>query len=173
VHRLGRSKKNLDRSVSTARRTFHQILTRALRRSPTTRANGCNGSGSGVRRQARPSLSFNSMPWPLPCLRTVHGQFTLLTVQGVFGPCKLAANRANATAPTTGEINLVEKIVIDARQRATLVDGDRSVNCLTLLEAVVVRDNLPGSRKRAAKISCGGRVFTASEIDRLHFSKTV
>ena len=113
------------------------------------------------------------MPWPLPCLRTVHGQFTLLTVRAVFNPCKLAANRANASAPTIGEISLVEKIVIDARQHATLVDGDRSVNCLTLLEAVVVRDNLPGSRKRAAKISCGGRVFTASEIDRLHFSKTV
>jgi hypothetical protein len=73
----------------------------------------------------------------------------------------------------TGEINLVEKIVIDASQRATLVDGDRSVNCLTLLEAVVARDNLPRSRRSAAKIRCGGRVFTALEIDRLHFSKTI
>ena len=62
----------------------------------------------------------------------------------------------------------VDKIYIDARQPATLMDGDKSMDCYTLGEAVIAYDNLPEPRKSAATIKCGGRVFTAAEIDRLH-----
>jgi hypothetical protein len=75
--------------------------------------------------------------------------------------------------PSIGKLPSRLTILSSRASSATLVDGDRSVNCLTLLEAVVARDNLPRSRRSAAKIRCGSRVFTASEIDRLHFSKTI
>ena len=38
----------------------------------------------------------------------------------------------------------------------------------TLGEAVIAYDNLPEPRKSAATIKCGGRVFTAAEIDWLY-----
>jgi hypothetical protein len=60
-----------------------------------------------------------------------------------------------------------EKIYADASQPATLVDGDKSIDCPTLGDAVVVLDHLPEVRKSAALIKVGDRVFTASEIDRL------
>jgi hypothetical protein len=65
------------------------------------------------------------------------------------------------------------KIYVDANQPATLIDGDNSVNCYTLGEAITAHDNLPDDRKSAAKIRCGDRVFTSDEIDRLYHSKTV
>ena len=34
-------------------------------------------------------------------------------------------------------------------------------------------DKLPAERKKAATIKCGGRVFTAAEIDRLHHKPSV
>jgi len=42
------------------------------------------------------------------------------------------------------------------------------MDCYTLGEAVIAYDNLPEPRKSAATIKCGGRVFTAAEIDRLY-----
>ena len=60
-----------------------------------------------------------------------------------------------------------EKIYADASQPATLVDGDKSIDCPTLGDAVVALDHLPEVRKSAALIKVGDRVFTASEIDRL------
>jgi hypothetical protein len=65
-----------------------------------------------------------------------------------------------------------EKIYADASQPATLVDGDKSIDCPTLGDAVVALDHLPEVRKSAALIKVGDRVFTASEIDRLHHRKT-
>jgi hypothetical protein len=38
-------------------------------------------------------------------------------------------------------------------------------------EAVVALDHLPEPRQSAATIKIGGRVFTASEIDRLYHAK--
>jgi hypothetical protein len=61
-----------------------------------------------------------------------------------------------------------DKIYIDARQPATLIDGGQSIDCSTLGEAVRAYDNLPEARKSAATIKCGARVFTGAEIDRLH-----
>jgi hypothetical protein len=61
-----------------------------------------------------------------------------------------------------------DKIYIDARQPATLVDGDKWIDCHTLGEAVTAHDELPEPRKSVATIKCGGRVFTAAEIDRLY-----
>jgi hypothetical protein len=40
-----------------------------------------------------------------------------------------------------------DKIYIDARQPATLMDGDKSIGCSTLGEAVIAYDNLPEARK--------------------------
>ena len=65
-----------------------------------------------------------------------------------------------------------DKIYADASQPATLIDGDVSIDCLTLGDAVVALDNLPQPRKSAATIKIKDRVFTASEIDRLHHRKT-
>jgi hypothetical protein len=46
-----------------------------------------------------------------------------------------------------------DKIYIDARQPATLIDGDKSIDCSTLGEAVIAYDNLPEPRKSAATTS--------------------
>jgi hypothetical protein len=40
-----------------------------------------------------------------------------------------------------------DKIYADASQPATLIDGDISIDCPTLGDAVVALDNLPGHRK--------------------------
>ena len=65
-----------------------------------------------------------------------------------------------------------DKIYADASQPATLIDGDNSIDCPTLREAVVALDHLPADRQSAAMIKVGDRVFTAAEIDRLHHRKT-
>ena len=65
-----------------------------------------------------------------------------------------------------------DKIYADASQPATLIDGDILIDCPTLGDAVVALDNLPEPRKSAATIVVKDRVFTASEIDRLHHRKT-
>ena len=64
-----------------------------------------------------------------------------------------------------------DKIYADASQPATLIDGDILIDCPTLGDAVVALDNLPEPRKIAATIKVKDRVFTASEIDRLHHRK--
>ena len=65
-----------------------------------------------------------------------------------------------------------DKIYADASQPATLIDGDISIDCPTLGDAVVALDNLPEQRKSVATITVKDRVFTASDIDRLHHRKT-
>jgi hypothetical protein len=65
-----------------------------------------------------------------------------------------------------------DKIYVDANQPATLIDGDKSIDCLTLGEAVIALDHLPEPRKSAATIKVGDRVYTAAEIDRLHHKPT-
>jgi hypothetical protein len=66
-----------------------------------------------------------------------------------------------------------DKLYADAGQPATLIDGDKSIDCPTLGEAVVALDNLPADRQSTAMIKVGDRVFTSAEIDRLHHRKTV
>ena len=66
-----------------------------------------------------------------------------------------------------------DKIYADASQPATLIDGDNSIDCPTLGEAVVALDNLPADRQSAAMIKVKDRIFTAAEVDRLHHRKTV
>jgi hypothetical protein len=61
-----------------------------------------------------------------------------------------------------------DKIFVDGNQPATLIDGDKSIECLTLGEAVIALDHLPEPQKSAATIKVGDRVFAAAEIDRLH-----
>jgi hypothetical protein len=65
-----------------------------------------------------------------------------------------------------------EKIYADASQPATLIDGDILIDCPTLGDAVVALDNLPETRKSGATIKVKDRIFTASEIDRLHHRKS-
>ena len=65
-----------------------------------------------------------------------------------------------------------EKIYADASQPATLIDGDILIDCPTLGDAVVALDNLPETRKSGATINVKDRIFTASEIDRLHHRKS-
>ena len=64
-----------------------------------------------------------------------------------------------------------DKIYADVSQPATLIDGDILIDCPTLGDAVVALDNLPETRKSAATIKVKDRIFTASEIDRLHHRK--
>ena len=66
-----------------------------------------------------------------------------------------------------------DKLYADESQPATLIDGDKSIECLTLGEAVIARDHLPELRKSAATIKVGPRVCAAAEIDRLHNVKNV
>ena len=63
------------------------------------------------------------------------------------------------------------KIYADVSQPATLIDGDNSIDCPTLGEAVVALDHLPADRQSTAMIKVGDRVFTAAEIDRPHHRK--
>ena len=65
------------------------------------------------------------------------------------------------------------KIYADVSQPATLIDGDNSIDCPTLGEAVVALDNLPADRQSAAMIKIKDRIFTAAEVDRLHHRKSV
>ena len=64
-----------------------------------------------------------------------------------------------------------DKIYADASQPATLIDGNILIDYQTLGDAVVALDNPPEPRKIAATIKVKDRVFTASEIDRLHHRK--
>jgi transcriptional regulator with XRE-family HTH domain len=64
-----------------------------------------------------------------------------------------------------------EPIYIDASKSAVLKHGVTSINCLTLQEAVIAYHNLPPERKEIAKITSGGKVYSASEIERFHYAE--
>ena len=66
-----------------------------------------------------------------------------------------------------------DKIYADASQPATLIDDNIFIDYATLGDAVIALDKLPEPRKSAATIKVGDRIFTASEIDRLHHRKAV
>jgi hypothetical protein len=54
-----------------------------------------------------------------------------------------------------------------------LIDGDKSTKCETLHDAVIEWDHLPEPQKSAATIKVeGNRVYSAAEIDRLHYKPT-
>jgi hypothetical protein len=63
------------------------------------------------------------------------------------------------------------KIYVDASVPATLNNGTGvSTDCPTLQEAVLAWQRLPPEQKiRATVRVIGGRVYTAHEIDRLHY----
>jgi len=75
---------------------------------------------------------------------------------------------ADMIASSGQEAQVSTKIWVDVNDPATLIDGDNSVEYLTLGAAVVARDNLPTDRINGAKIKCGARIFTADEIERLY-----
>jgi hypothetical protein len=63
------------------------------------------------------------------------------------------------------------KIYVDASQPATLNDGAGALtDCATLQEAVLAWHRLPpGQKIRATVKVIGGPVYTAHEMDRLHY----
>jgi transcriptional regulator with XRE-family HTH domain len=65
----------------------------------------------------------------------------------------------------------IEPIYIDASKSAVLEHGVTSINCLTVQEAVIAYHNLPPERKEIAKITSGGKVYSASEIERFHYAE--
>jgi hypothetical protein len=63
------------------------------------------------------------------------------------------------------------KIYVDAGQPATLNDGaGKLTDCATLQEAVLAWHALPSAQKIRASVKViGGPVYTAHQIDRLHY----
>jgi hypothetical protein len=63
------------------------------------------------------------------------------------------------------------KIYVDAARPATLNDGaGKQTDCATLREAVLAWHALPSEQKiRATVKMIGGPVYTAHQIDRLHY----
>ena len=59
-------------------------------------------------------------------------------------------------------------IYADASRSAVLHHGAKSVNCLTLQEAVIAFNNLPEDRQEIATIVSVGTTYVAREIRRLH-----
>lgn len=66
-----------------------------------------------------------------------------------------------------------ELIYIDASATAVLSHGATDVNCLTLLEAKLVFDRLAPDRQEIATITSRGKTYTADQINRFHYAKTV
>jgi hypothetical protein len=63
-----------------------------------------------------------------------------------------------------------EKLYVDASTSpAALIDQDKTMRCPTLGEAVMEWHRLPADRKAAATIKVSGKVYTADEIDRMHY----
>ncbi len=64
-----------------------------------------------------------------------------------------------------------DKLYVDAGQPATLNNGaGKQTDCRTLQEPVLAWHRLaPEQKIRATVKMIGGRVYTASEIDRLHY----
>ena len=63
------------------------------------------------------------------------------------------------------------KIYVDANRPATLNNGAGALtDCATLQEAVLARQRLPPEQKIRATVKViGGPVYTAKEIERLHY----
>jgi hypothetical protein len=63
------------------------------------------------------------------------------------------------------------RIYVDAAQPATLNDGaGKLTDCATLQEAVLAWRALPSTQKIRATVKViGGPVYTAHQIDRLHY----
>jgi hypothetical protein len=63
------------------------------------------------------------------------------------------------------------KIYVDAARPATLNDGaGKLTDCATLQEAVLAWHALPSAQKIRATVKViGGPVYTAHQIDRLHY----
>jgi hypothetical protein len=63
------------------------------------------------------------------------------------------------------------RIYVDAAQPATLNDGaGKLTDCPTLQEAVIAWHALPSAQKIRATVKViGGPVYTAHQIDRLHY----
>lgn len=62
------------------------------------------------------------------------------------------------------------KVYADATRPAALLSSDRTIDCLTLQEAVIAWGNLPPNEQAAATIKVAGAdgpLYTASEIKRL------
>ena len=55
----------------------------------------------------------------------------------------------------------------DAKQPASLIDGDSWVNFPSLGLAIAARNKLPADRKNVARIKCGDRVYANDEIERM------
>ena len=63
-----------------------------------------------------------------------------------------------------------DKIYVDASQPAILLYAGRSIDCLTLQEAVMEWHRLPANDRTHAMIRVrGGTIYAAREIDRLHY----
>jgi hypothetical protein len=63
-----------------------------------------------------------------------------------------------------------DKIYVDASRPAFLQHSGRSIDCPTLQEAKLAWDRLPENVRAHATIRLrGGPVYTAREIDRLHY----
>jgi hypothetical protein len=56
---------------------------------------------------------------------------------------------------------------VDVRKSAVLFVDDERMSCLTLGEAAVALLKLPPEQKARARIQSGGRMYNASEIERL------
>ena len=65
------------------------------------------------------------------------------------------------------------KIYVDAGQPTTLNDGGgKLTDCATLQEAVLAWHALPSAQKIRATVKViGGPVYTAHQIDRLHYGR--
>jgi hypothetical protein len=69
------------------------------------------------------------------------------------------------------EMSVDTKIFVDAGQPATLNDGaGKLTDCATLQEAVLAWHALPSAQKIRATVKViGGPVYTAHQIDRIHY----
>jgi hypothetical protein len=64
----------------------------------------------------------------------------------------------------------MERLYVDASTpHATLIDQGKRMECPTLGEAVMTWHRLAEDRKAAAIIWVSGKVYTADEIDRMHY----
>jgi hypothetical protein len=62
-----------------------------------------------------------------------------------------------------------EPIYVDAAKAAVLHHRGTSINCPTLQEAVIEFHSLPPDRREIAEIQCDRKVYSAAEIERLHY----
>jgi hypothetical protein len=66
-----------------------------------------------------------------------------------------------------------DKIYVNGGQPAVLIHSGRSVDCPTLQEAVLEWHRLPPDVRKHATIKvAGGTVYSAEQIDRLHYPES-